>query len=112
MTSDEKYPAGTPIPHIDSFEVVEADGPELTDEERAWPVVALQPRIDSFEVIDPVESQLVEELEVVIRVRCAASATPAEVTAFVEQLRSAVEGVRTSAASSFPVQISLPTSIS
>lgn len=110
MSADELYPTGTPIPRVDSFEVIEPGGPELTDEEKAWPVVALHPRSDSFEVIEP--AQPVGELEVVIRVRCAASATPAEVRAFADQLRSAVEGVRPPTAGPSAVQVSLPVSAS
>lgn len=105
MTDEDKFPIGRPLPRIDSFEVIEAAGPDLTDEETAWPVVALQARTDSFEVLSAPN-----ETEVVIRVRCDASATPAEVNAFVEQLRSAVEGVQASAANRFPVQIFRPNS--
>ncbi len=53
MTSDEMYLSGKPVPRIDSFEIVEVDGPELTDEEYEWPVVALQSRANSFEVVAP-----------------------------------------------------------
>lgn len=104
MNDEDKFPMAQPRPRIDSFEVVEPSGPELTDEEKAWPVVALQARTDSFEV----PSSSPNETEVVIRVRCDASATPAEVNAFVEKLRSAVEEVQASAANQFPVEIILP----
>lgn len=105
MTPDDKFPVGKPVPRIDSFEVIEVAGPELTDEEKTWPVAAVQARTDSFEVIG--EAIPAEGAEVVIRVRCDASASPAEVNAFVEKLRSAVEGVQASD-NRFPVQIILP----
>lgn len=104
MNSDAGLPVGAPVPRVDSFTEIEADGPPLSDEERAWPVVALRARGDSFEVSEPAAG----ELEVVIRVRCAAPATPDEVRAYAEQLRSAVEGVP-APAGSLPVQIALPT---
>ena len=106
MNSEEKFPVGKPVPRIDSFEEVESAGPDLTDEEKAWPVAALRARADSFEELEARQADA--GTEVVIRVRCDASATPAEVNAFVEKLRSAVEDVRASVASQFPVQIILP----
>jgi hypothetical protein len=100
MIPEDKYPVGKPVPRIDSFEEVESASPELTDEEKSWAVVSLQARNDSFETLPP------EGTEVVIRVRCDSSATAAEVSAFVEKLRSAVAA---SADNRFPVQIVIPT---
>jgi hypothetical protein len=106
MNSEENLPVGRPVPRTDSFDEIELAGPELTDEEKAWPVAVLRARADSFEEIEA--SQGDAGTEVVIRVRCDASASPAEVNAFVEKLRSAVEGVQASTANQFPVQIILP----
>lgn len=107
MTPEDTFPVGRPRPRSDSFEVVEPDGPELTDEEETWPIVTLQARTDSFEIIE--SETPIRATEITIRVRCDSSASAAEVKAFVAQLRSAVEGVQASAANRFPVQIILPT---
>jgi hypothetical protein len=106
VSLEDEVPVGKPVPRIDSFETVEPAGPDLTDEEKAWPMASLQVRSDSFEAVAAAPPT---GTEVVIRVRCDASATATEVNAFVEQLRSAVEGVQASAANRFPVEIILPT---
>jgi hypothetical protein len=94
---------------IDSFEVIEADCESaLTDEQRTWPVAPLRIRLDGGGLID---APTVGETEVVIRVRCDASATPAEVSAFVEKLRSAVESVQAPVGKQFPIQIIPPSQI-
>ncbi|HEV3384874.1 MAG TPA: hypothetical protein VG097_08655 [Gemmata sp.] len=64
MNDESKQTPKQPIPRIDSFEIIDADcTPFLTDEEKRWPVAALQPRIDSFEISEPhaIESVEVEE---------------------------------------------------
>lgn len=52
MTTEENLLIGRPQPRIDSFEVVVPDGPELTDEEKTWPVVLPIVRTDSFVLIE------------------------------------------------------------
>ncbi len=61
MTPDSDLPVGRPVPRINSFEVIESAGPTLTDEEKSWPVAALQARIDSFEVLEPPGSNGTDE---------------------------------------------------
>jgi hypothetical protein len=92
-------PEDRPVSRSDSFEVLAPDGPELTDEEAAWPVASVRARADSFEVSHP---------EVVVRVPCDATATPAEVAALAERIRAAVEGARGPAGTALPVQILVP----
>lgn len=53
MIPEDNIPVGKPVPRIDSFEELEPAGPELTDEEKAWPVASLRARADSFEEIGP-----------------------------------------------------------
>jgi hypothetical protein len=102
-----EQPQDTPLrSRVDAFEVIDVDCESVsTEEERSWPVVPLKIRLDGGELLEPTPAG---GTEVVIRVRCDASATPTEVNAFVEKLRSAVEGVQASAANRFPVQIILP----
>ena len=64
MKDESKQTVKNPVPRIDSFEIIDVDcTPFLTDEEKSWPVAALQPRIDSFEFCKPktIESVEVDE---------------------------------------------------
>jgi hypothetical protein len=54
VSSDTPQPH-QPVPRVDSFEMLDVDcTPLLTDEEKSWPVVALQPRVDGFEMAESV----------------------------------------------------------
>lgn len=107
MNPESTFPAGVPIPRIDSFEVLEPDGPELTAEEANWPVAAVPARIDSFEVVGAPEPKLRDE--VVIRVGVPGDASPDEAAAVVQQLRAAVEQVNATTGGRFPIRFDTPT---
>ncbi|MCE9561400.1 MAG: hypothetical protein K8U57_05040 [Planctomycetes bacterium] len=91
---------------IDSFEIVEADCDlALSEEQKTWPVSHLRSRVDGGELL---EAATPEPPELVIRVPYAASATPAEVMNFVEQVRTALANIPLTAGMSFPIQITVP----
>lgn len=91
---------------VDSFEVIDVDcDSALTAEQRTWPIAPLRIRHDGGELID---APPVGETEVVIRIRCDSAATPAEVNAFVEKVRSAVNSVQAPHGKQFPVQVIPP----
>lgn len=100
MKPDDELPVARATPRSDSFEELTPDGPELTDEEAAWPVAAVRARSDSFDgCANP---------EVVVRVPCDSAATPADVAALVERIRAAVEGARGPTGTALPVQVLVP----
>lgn len=107
MTPRNDSEARKPVPRIDSFEVIEADcSAYLTDEEKTWPVVAVEPRVDSFEVIE--DTSDTAQHEAVIRVRVDGGATPSELAAVVDAVRAAVEAARAATGGRVPITLDAP----
>jgi hypothetical protein len=107
MSAERDPQSLKPAPRVDSFEVIDADcTPLLTDEERGWPVVALQPRVDSFEVIEPAPAT--GEDAVVIRVSVPSGTPPEDVSLVVQKLRAAAEEARSITGGRFPIHIDAP----
>jgi hypothetical protein len=53
VSPEDNIPVGKPVPRIDSFEEIESGGPDLAEDEKAWPVATFRARADLFEEIEP-----------------------------------------------------------
>jgi hypothetical protein len=108
MNNDSDSRSGMPQPRVDSFEVIEVDCvPLLTDEEKSWPVAALQSRVDGFEVIEA-EVRDAAPPAIALEVTVAFGAAPADLALVLQKLRAAVEEARTATGGRVAIRLDPP----